>query len=181
MSEFGEKTRGNLRGSAMYFPTALDGSVSAAGFNAVPNRRLMEADFRIAEVPGLVVARLQAEVGRLSALARRLALTSVRQREEISLLTKQLEAANQQLQRVQVRVERVALDPNGYYRVLGIYPEDLAGLTEQQIQKMIKNGYRTAAAIHHPDQGGDTKRAQLINEAYEHLNDSVKRARYSKV
>jgi curved DNA-binding protein CbpA len=32
----------------------------------------------------------------------------------------------------------------------------------------------------HPDQGGDSRKAQLINEAYEVLRDPAKRRRYDE-
>lgn len=164
----------------MYLPTALDGTVSVAGFNAIPNRRLVEADFRAAIVPDSEIARLQAALEKSQALARRLALTSVDQRKQIALLKKQLEDKNQQLQRVQTRAEGAALDPNGYYQALGIYPESLAGLNEDQILRTIKISYKAAAAINHPDQGGDTRTSQFINEAYDFLSDAEKIKRYGK-
>jgi curved DNA-binding protein len=42
----------------------------------------------------------------------------------------------------------------------------------------IKRAYRKLAAQHHPDRGGDTKKFQEIQAAYDTLSDSEKRAEY---
>jgi len=61
-----------------------------------------------------------------------------------------------------------------YYRILHVQPD--APLA------VIKSSYKTI--MHklraHPDLGGDTENAALINEAYRVLSDPVKRARYDR-
>ena len=42
----------------------------------------------------------------------------------------------------------------------------------------IKKAYRRLASQHHPDKGGDTKRFQEIQSAYEILSDPVKRQQH---
>lgn len=57
-----------------------------------------------------------------------------------------------------------------YYEVLGI-PHSAS---EDDIEK----AYRALIRKHHPDMGGDTATAQLINEAHDALSKPGKRARY---
>jgi DnaJ-domain-containing protein 1 len=69
------------------------------------------------------------------------------------------------------------LDPEGagapvYYEILGL--EVHAGAEE------IEDSYRREIRAHHPDRGGESRRAQLINEAYETLRDPSRRARYDR-
>lgn len=57
-----------------------------------------------------------------------------------------------------------------YYEILGVSKD----ATEQEIKK----AYRTLAKEHHPDTGGEEARFKEIQQAYDVLSDSEKRARY---
>lgn len=59
-----------------------------------------------------------------------------------------------------------------YYNILGV--EKTATPDE------IKKAYRKLAMQHHPDKGGDPEQFQAINEAYETLKDTNKRAHYDR-
>ena len=60
-----------------------------------------------------------------------------------------------------------------YYTILGI--EKTASKEE------IKAAYRKLASQHHPDRGGDTKKFQEIQAAYDTLNDSEKKYQYDNL
>jgi len=47
-------------------------------------------------------------------------------------------------------------------------------------EKEIKTAFRALAHKHHPDKGGDEKKFKEINEAYQTLSDSDKRAQYDR-
>lgn len=57
-----------------------------------------------------------------------------------------------------------------YYEVLGV-PKD-------STQEDIKKAYRKLAMEHHPDKGGSDETFKELNEAYETLGDSDKKAKY---
>jgi DnaJ-class molecular chaperone len=57
-----------------------------------------------------------------------------------------------------------------YYSILGVNRSASAD--------EIKSAYRKLAMKYHPDRGGDAKKFQEINEAYEILSDSSKKAMY---
>jgi curved DNA-binding protein len=57
-----------------------------------------------------------------------------------------------------------------YYKTLGV--ERTASVEE------IKKAYRKLASQHHPDRGGDTKKFQEIQAAYDTLSDTEKRSSY---
>lgn len=57
-----------------------------------------------------------------------------------------------------------------YYNVLGVSPS--------ASEKEIKDAYRQKARTTHPDQGGDVKEFQKIQEAYDTLKDNTKRYQY---
>ena len=59
-----------------------------------------------------------------------------------------------------------------YYEILGI-AVDASG-------EDIDSAYRREMRLHHPDRGGEPRRAQLINEAYEALRDPEKRRAYDR-
>ncbi len=52
------------------------------------------------------------------------------------------------------------------------------GLSKNASQDEIKKAFRRLASQHHPDKGGDTKKFQEIQAAYETLSDPNKRAAY---
>lgn len=57
-----------------------------------------------------------------------------------------------------------------YYKTLGV--------SKNASQDEIKKAYRKLASKHHPDRGGDTKKFQEIQVAYDVLSDDQKRAEY---
>jgi curved DNA-binding protein len=58
-----------------------------------------------------------------------------------------------------------------YYELLGLKK----GENDQEV---IKKAYRKLASQHHPDKGGDTKKFQEIQTAYDTLSDQGKRQQY---
>lgn len=60
---------------------------------------------------------------------------------------------------------------NDYYDTLGV-PKTAS-------QDDIKRAYRKLASQHHPDRGGDTKKFQEIQVAYDTLGDEQRRAAYN--
>jgi len=59
-----------------------------------------------------------------------------------------------------------------YYKILGI--EKSASSDE------IKRAFRKLSHQHHPDKGGDAEKFKEINEAYQILSDSQKKAQYDQ-
>jgi len=57
-----------------------------------------------------------------------------------------------------------------YYEILGV--------SENVTPDELKKAYRKLASQHHPDKGGDTKRFQEIQTAYDTLSDPNKRQQY---
>ncbi len=57
-----------------------------------------------------------------------------------------------------------------YYNILGV--------NRNSSQDEIKKAYRKLAAQHHPDRGGNTKKFQEIQAAYDTLSDLQKKAEY---
>ncbi len=57
-----------------------------------------------------------------------------------------------------------------YYSVLGV--------NKDASQSDIKQAYRRLAMMHHPDRGGDASKLSIVNEAYEVLGNTAKRAEY---
>jgi DnaJ-class molecular chaperone len=57
-----------------------------------------------------------------------------------------------------------------YYSILNV--------SKNATQDEIKRAYRKLAAQHHPDRGGDTKKFQDIQAAYDTLGDQAKRQQY---
>lgn len=55
---------------------------------------------------------------------------------------------------------------------------DILGINKNSDQEEIKRAYRRLAAQHHPDRGGDTKKFQEIQAAYETLSDPQKKSEY---
>lgn len=55
---------------------------------------------------------------------------------------------------------------------------DTLGIPETAGQDEIKRAYRKLASQHHPDKGGDTKRFQEIQTAYDAIGDEQRRAQY---
>ena len=52
------------------------------------------------------------------------------------------------------------------------------GVTRESSPDEIKRAYRKLASQHHPDKGGDTKKFQEIQTAYDTLSDPEKKAQY---
>jgi DnaJ-class molecular chaperone len=52
------------------------------------------------------------------------------------------------------------------------------GVPRTATQEEIKKAYRKLASVHHPDKGGDTKKFQDIQTAYDVLGTEQKRAQY---
>jgi hypothetical protein len=59
-----------------------------------------------------------------------------------------------------------------YYELLEVSPKARPSI--------IEKAYRALMREDHPDQGGDTERAQLINEAYQVLHDPARRREYDE-
>jgi len=57
-------------------------------------------------------------------------------------------------------------------------PYETLGVTREASADEIKRAYRRLASQHHPDKGGDTRRFQEIQTAYDTLSDPQKRAAY---
>lgn len=57
---------------------------------------------------------------------------------------------------------------------------DILGVAKTASEAEIKKAYRKLAHQHHPDKGGDKEKFQEINEAYQVLSDSNKRAQYDQ-
>lgn len=57
-------------------------------------------------------------------------------------------------------------------------PYSVLGVQENATPDEIKNAYRKLASKHHPDRGGDTKKFQEIQQAYDILSDENKRRDY---
>jgi DnaJ-class molecular chaperone len=55
-------------------------------------------------------------------------------------------------------------------------PYDILGVDKNSTPDEIKSAYRKLASKHHPDRGGDTKKFQEIQSAYDVLADPQKRA-----
>lgn len=62
--------------------------------------------------------------------------------------------------------------PQDYYATLGV--------SKTASSEEIKSAYRKSAHKHHPDKGGDAEKFKEINEAYQVLSDSRKRAQYDQ-
>jgi curved DNA-binding protein len=54
------------------------------------------------------------------------------------------------------------------------------GVARTATQDEIKRAFRKLASQHHPDKGGDTKKFQEIQAAYDTLGDADKRAQYDR-
>lgn len=59
-----------------------------------------------------------------------------------------------------------------YYEILAV---DTSASTDD-----VERAYRREMREHHPDRGGESRRAQLINEAYETLRDPARRRTYDR-
>ena len=57
---------------------------------------------------------------------------------------------------------------------------EVLGAALQSTGSDIAAAYRRAMRIAHPDAGGEERRAQLVNEAFETLRDPAKRAAYDR-
>jgi molecular chaperone DnaJ len=57
---------------------------------------------------------------------------------------------------------------------------DILGVKKDATSDEIKKAFRRLARKHHPDTGGDEEKFKQVNEAYEALSDSEKRAQYDQ-
>ena len=57
-----------------------------------------------------------------------------------------------------------------YYEILGV--------SEDASPEDIKKAFKKAAIKHHPDRGGDKKKFQEMNEAYQVIGDEKKKSQY---
>jgi len=57
-------------------------------------------------------------------------------------------------------------------------PFQILGVDRDATPDEIKRAYRKLASQHHPDRGGDTKKFQEIQQAYDTLSDANRRAAY---
>jgi len=62
--------------------------------------------------------------------------------------------------------------PEDYYKILGI--------EKNASQEDVKKAFHKLAHKHHPDKGGEEKKFKEINEAYQVLSDTTKRAQYDQ-
>lgn len=70
------------------------------------------------------------------------------------------------------------LDPHGYYQALRLNPLAFEGLSDEQIQELVKVVYRFGAKISHPDtEGGDNSAMKQINNARDFFSDPKNRRR----
>lgn len=107
----------------------------------------------------------------------RLESENKRQQEELRYLR-----AGRVYGRSEVPKENVVdkLDPKGHYRALGLHPQAFEGLSEDKIQDLILRHYRFFAMEFHPDRGGNNKKMQEINDAYNVIKDPNQRKRYGQ-
>ncbi len=108
--------------------------------------------------------REQQEAGRRAEEAYRRAQTDAPRREEKA----QRPTAGQEARTYRHGGKIVA----NYYEVLEVSP--------RARQSVIEKAYRALMREDHPDRGGDPRKAQLINEAYEVLRDPAARRRYDE-
>lgn len=55
---------------------------------------------------------------------------------------------------------------------------DILGVKEDSSAEEIKKAFKKAAVKHHPDRGGDKKKFQEVNEAYQVIGDEKKKSQY---
>ncbi len=55
---------------------------------------------------------------------------------------------------------------------------DILGVKEDASPEEIKKAFKKAAVKHHPDKGGDKKKFQEMNEAYQTIGDEKKKSQY---
>jgi hypothetical protein len=72
------------------------------------------------------------------------------------------------------------LDPNGYYRILGLELDAFEKNNEEEIQKKLKKRYTFFSLEYHPDKGGDTEKMQKLIEAYNVMKDPNQRNSYGQ-
>lgn len=92
-----------------------------------------------------------------------------------------IRAANKRISGLKsVRVINADLDPEGYYRVMGLHPAALVGLTEEQASRRVRLAFQASSFIHHPDTGGNAEAMKKLNDAKEVLLDPIRRKVYGK-
>lgn len=107
----------------------------------------------------------------------------------ITLLTREVEQQKRTIQ--QLRVEASSRrttngpdrggprDSKGYYKILGIDPDDATSLSPEKFEKMLRSIWRAKSHAYHPDtERGDAARQVAINEAYEFLKYPNRRRGY---
>jgi hypothetical protein len=108
--------------------------------------------------------REQEEAGRRAEEAYRRAQTDARRREE--------EAHRPTAEQEARTYRHGGKIVTNYYEVLEVSP--------RARQSVIEKAYRALMREDHPDRGGDARKAQLINEAYEVLRDPADRKKYDE-
>jgi hypothetical protein len=59
---------------------------------------------------------------------------------------------------------------------LGLAPDILNELNEDQIQIVLRGGFRLSSQIHHPDHGGSADKFKSIKDSYDFLTDPKNRS-----
>lgn len=72
------------------------------------------------------------------------------------------------------------LDPKGYYRALGLHPQTFIGLNDTQTEELLNRHKKIMSPVLHPDRGGDLKKMQEFNVAFDFMVDPNKRRNYGK-
>lgn len=120
--------------------------------------------------------RLQAA----EAVKREAAYVEWQRRQELYEEQRARMVAEAQARAVEQRAMRDAGGSGAAARGLGPIYYEILGVDTDASTADIEAAYRREIRLHHPDRGGEERRAQLINEAWETLRDPAKRTRYDR-